>query len=131
MTRSEDRLTPIVAAFGLLISLGSFVFQGAFAGLSTGVGAVLAIVNLVVLRSIVVRVVAGDIHTKLPLLALVFVKMGLFMLLVFLFITKHWVEPIAFITGFSSLVVGTITGSLFASRARQQDKEASPDHAAR
>jgi hypothetical protein len=118
MTKPEDRLTLIVAGFGSLISLGSLAFGGAFVGMSTAVGAVLALVNLVVLRSIVVRVVAGDIHRKLPLLALVFLKMGVFMLLVYQLIVRHWVEPIAFTLGFSSLVVGLITGSLFAARTR-------------
>jgi hypothetical protein len=118
MTKPEDRLTLIVAGFGSLISLGSLALGGAFVGMSTAIGAVLALVNLVVLRSIVVRVVAGDIHRKLPLLALVFLKMGVFMLLVYQLIVRHWVEPIAFTLGFSSLVVGLITGSLFAARAR-------------
>jgi hypothetical protein len=118
MTKPEDRLTLIVAGFGALISLGSLALGGAFVGMSTAVGAVLALVNLVVLRSIVVRVVAGDIHRKLPLLALVFLKMGVFMVLVYQLIVRHWVEPIAFTLGFSSLVVGLITGSLFAARTR-------------
>jgi ATP synthase I chain len=118
MTKPEDRLTLIVAGFGSLISLGSLALGGAFIGMSTAIGAALALVNLVVLRSIVVRVVAGDIHRKLPLLALVFVKMGVFMLLVYQLIVRHWVEPIAFTVGFSSLVVGLIAGSLFAARAR-------------
>jgi hypothetical protein len=122
MTKPEDRLVLIVAASGALISLGSLVFDGAVAALSATVGSLLALANLVVLRSIVVRVVAGDIHTKLPLLGLIFLKMGGFMLLVYWFITKHWVEPIAFTLGFSSLVVGLIAGSLFAARSRQRSE---------
>jgi hypothetical protein len=82
------------------------------------VGSALALVNLVVLRSIVLRVVAGDIHTKTPLLALIFIKMGVLMFLVYLFISKQWVEPIAFTIGLSSLVVGLISGSLFLSPSR-------------
>jgi len=114
----SDRLVLSVALFGAGVSLASFSLGGGFAGLSTAVGAALALVNLVVLRSIVLRVVSGDIHTKLPLLALIFLKMGVLMFLVYLFITKQWVEPIAFTIGLSSLVVGLISGSLFMSRAR-------------
>jgi hypothetical protein len=81
------------------------------------VGAVLALLNLVVLRSIVLRVVSGDIHTKLPLVGFIFLKMGGFMFLVFWLITKHWVEPVALTLGLSSLAVGLIAGSVFV-RAR-------------
>jgi len=79
-------------------------------------GATLALVNLVVLRSIVLRVVSGDIHTKLPLLALIFVKMGAFMALVFWLIAQRLVEPVTFTLGLTSLVVGLITGSMFSHR---------------
>ena len=112
----SDRLVLSVALFGAGVSLASFALGGGFAGLSTAVGSVLALVNLVVLRSIVLRVVAGDIHTKLPLLSLIFLKMGVLMFLVYLFISKQWVEPVAFTIGLSSLVVGLISGSLFVSR---------------
>jgi hypothetical protein len=113
-----DRLVPIVALFGVGVTLASLGLSGGFAGWSTAVGSALALVNLVVLRSIVLRVVSGDIHTKLPLLSLIFFKMGVLMFLVYLFLSKQWVEPIAFTIGLSSLVVGLISGSLFASRAR-------------
>jgi hypothetical protein len=118
MTKTaHDPLLLSVAAFGAAISLACLSFAGTFAGFSSAVGAVLALVNLVVLRSIVLRVVSGDIHTKLPLVALIFVKMGVFMFLVFWLITKHWVEPVAFTLGLSSLAVGLIAGSVFV-RAR-------------
>jgi ATP synthase I chain len=117
MTKPADRLVPFVAAFGSLISLGSLAFAGAHAAWSTAAGSLLALLNLVVLRTLVSRIVAGDIHAKLPLLSLIFVKMGVFMFLVYLAITNHWVEPIAFTVGLSSLVVGLITGSLYVARS--------------
>jgi hypothetical protein len=109
---APDRLTLSVAAFGAVISLGSFWVGGSQAGLSTAAGSVLALLNLVVLRTIVLKVIEGDIHNKLPLLALIFIKMGVFMGLVYSAIAHHWVEPIAFTIGLSSLVVGLIAGSL-------------------
>jgi hypothetical protein len=112
-----DRLPLFVATFGAAISTVTFSVAGGFAAFSAAVGAALALANLVVLRSIVLRVVTGDIHMKLPLLALIFVKMGVVMGLVFWVITKHWVEPIAFTVGLSSLFVGLIAGSLFFNRA--------------
>jgi ATP synthase I chain len=109
---AADRLTLSVAAFGAVISLGSLVIGGSQAGVSTAAGSVLALLNLVVLRTIVLKVIEGDIHNKLPLLALIFIKMGVFMGLVYSAIAHHWVEPIAFTIGLSSLVVGLIAGSL-------------------
>jgi hypothetical protein len=118
MTKAAlDPLFLSVAAFGAAISLACLCFAGPFSGLSSAVGSVLALVNLVVLRSIVLRVVSGDIHTKLPLVGLIFLKMGGFMFLVFWLITKHWVEPVALTLGLSSLAVGLIAGSVFV-RAR-------------
>jgi hypothetical protein len=107
-----DRLTLFVAAFGAAISLASFALGDAHAGLSAFAGSVLALLNLVVLRSIVSKLIDGEIHNKLGLLSLIFVKMGVLMGLVFAAIAHHWVEPIAFTVGLSSLVVGLITGSL-------------------
>ena len=115
---APDPLVLSVAAFGAVISLASLSFGGPFSGFSSVVGAVLALVNLVVLRSIVLRVVSGDIHTKLPLVALIFLKMGSVMFLVYWFIAKQWVAPVAFTLGLSSLAIGLITGSLFAARTR-------------
>jgi hypothetical protein len=118
MTKSAgDRLILFVAAFGLGISSLSLALSGVFAGVSTAAGSALALLNLVVLRTLVLRLIEGDIHTKLPFLALVFVKMGVLMGLVFLFISEHWVEPIAFTLGLSSLVVGLIAGSFSVARS--------------
>ena len=114
---TADRLTLFVAAFGAMISLATLAASGPRAGWSAAVGAVLALLNLVVLRTLVFRVIQGDIHTKLPLLVLVFLKMGAFIALVFLAITRGWVEPIAFTVGLSSLVVGLITGALVVTRS--------------
>jgi hypothetical protein len=119
---AADRLTPFVAAFGSLISLISLVCWGVAAACSTAAGAALAVVNLLILRSLVLRVTAGDLHRKLPLLFLVFFKMGAFMLLVYWAISKHWVEPIAFTIGFSSLVVGLLAGSVVVALSGQRSE---------
>jgi hypothetical protein len=122
MTKPTDRLTLVVAAFGLVISMAELALAGAHAGMSAAVGAALAILNLVVLRTILVRIVVGDFHNKLTLVSLIFVKLGGFMFLVYWLISKHIVEPIAFTVGFSSLVAGLIAGSLFIARSRQRSE---------
>jgi hypothetical protein len=118
MTKPDaDRLILIVAALGLAISLGSLLVAGSHAGLSAAAGSALALVNLLVLRTLVSHLVGGDIHLKLPFLALVFVKMGAMMALVYWAIARGWVEPMAFTVGLSSLVIGLIAGSLFLTRS--------------
>jgi protein-S-isoprenylcysteine O-methyltransferase Ste14 len=112
-----DRLLLFVAAFGVGISLLMLSLSGASSGLSALAGSALALLNLVVLRSLVSRLLDGEIHTKLPFIALIFVKMGVLMGLVFVFISRHWVEPIAFTLGLSSLVVGMIAGSFSVARS--------------
>jgi hypothetical protein len=116
MKSAADRLTLFVAAFGVAISVASLCLAGKSAGFSTTMGSVLALANLMVLRTLVLRVVAGEIHSKMPLVALIFLKMGVFVAIVCLAIVYHWVEPIAFTVGLSSLVVGLISGSLTLTR---------------
>jgi len=101
----------------MAIAVLTLVNSGFFAGFSAAAGALLALANLVALRTIVSRIVSGDMHTKLPLLALIFVKMGVLLVLVYWLIANHWVQPVAFTLGLSSLVVGMITGSLMLNRS--------------
>ena len=123
MTKAAaDRLILFVAAFGAAISVSSLAVAGVFAGLSAAAGSTLALMNLVVLRSLVSRLMAGDIHTKMPFVALIMLKMGVFMALVFVFISRHWVDPIPFTLGLSSLAVGLIAGSYAVARSAARNE---------
>ncbi len=107
------RMTAFVAAFGVLATIGMLAFHGTRMGSSTGIGAIVALANFLILRVIVLRVTSGDVHTKGPFLAALFFKMGAVMFLVYFVLAHHWVDPIAFIVGLSALVVGLITSSFF------------------
>ena len=111
---SADRMTLFVAALGLMATLTCFFVSGGVAAYSAGVGAGMALANFLLLRMIVVRVVEGDLHRKAPFIGLLFFKMGGLMFLVYWVIAQHWVEPIAFTVGMSSLAVGLIVSSFFA-----------------
>lgn len=119
---SATRMTVFVAVLGLLTSLAALVLAGSHAGLSTAVGATLALANFMLLRTIVARIVDGDMHRKGSVVGLLFLKMGVLMGLVYLVIARHWVEPIAFTVGLSSLVVGLISSSLFGLRDGRQNE---------
>jgi hypothetical protein len=115
-------MTVFVALLGLAISLAEFVVGGAHAGVSSAAGAALALANFLLLRTIVQKIVTGDMHRKLPVVALLFFKMGAVMALVSLMILREWVAPIPFTIGLSSLAVGLIANSLLTQREGRQSE---------
>lgn len=119
---SATRMTVFVAVLGLLTSVAALLLVGSQPALSVGVGAALALVNFLLLRSIVVRIVDGALHRKGPVIGLLFLKMGGLMGLVYLAIARGWVEPIAFTVGLSSLVVGLIASSFVGLRDGRQNE---------
>ena len=116
------RMTVFVAGLGLATTLAAFQLAGSHAAVSAACGAALALANFLLLRTIVQRIVVGDMHRKAPVLFLLFLKMGGVMALVYLVISRHWVEPIAFTVGLSSLVVALIAHSLLAPREKSQNE---------
>src|SRR5262245_52236384 len=116
------RMTAFVAVLGLATSLGALAVAGPRAGVSTAAGAALALANFLLLRTIVQKIVVGDMHRKLPVIGLLFLKMGGVMVLVYLAIIREWVEPIPFTIGLSSLVVGLIANSLLTQRESRQSE---------
>ncbi|HEX2677959.1 MAG TPA: ATP synthase subunit I [Polyangiales bacterium] len=115
-------MTLFVAAFGMLATIAAFALYGRGVAGSTGLGALVALCNFLILRFIVVRVVEGDMHRKLPFFAALFAKMGALMVFVYYVIAHHWVEPIPFVAGLSALVVGLLVSSV--SLAAQVDNAA-------
>jgi hypothetical protein len=111
-----------VAGLGLVTSLAVFAAGGSHAGLSAAAGAALALANFVLLRTIVQRIVTGDMHRKLPVIGLLFLKMGAVMGLVFLVIIRGWVTLIPFTIGLSTLSVGLIANSLLWQREDRQSE---------
>lgn len=116
------RMTVFVAGLGLGTTLAALLLAGSHAAVSAATGAALALANFLLLRTIVQRIVLGDMHRKAPVIFLLFLKMGGVMALVYVVISRHWVEPIAFTVGLSSLVVGLIANSLFAPRDSRQNE---------
>jgi ATP synthase I chain len=112
------RMTVFVAFLGLATSLAVMAAGGVHAGLSSAAGAALALANFLLLRTIVQKIVTGDMHRKLPVVALLFFKMGAVMALVSVMILREWVAPIPFTIGLSSLAVGLIANSLLPQRER-------------
>jgi len=116
------RMTVFVAAFGLVTTVGAFLVGGSHTGVSTAAGAALALANFLLLRTIVQKIVLGDMHRKAPVIFLLFLKMGGVMGLVAVMILRQWVEPIAFTVGLSSLVVALIVNSFTSTRDSRQNE---------
>ncbi len=113
------RMIAFVAFLGLATSLAVLAAGGVHAGVSSAAGAALALANFLLLRTIVQKIVTGDMHRKLPVIALLFFKMGAMMALVSVMILREWVAPIPFTIGLSSLAVGLIANSLLPQRGRE------------
>jgi len=116
------RMTVIVAAFGLATTIAAFLVGGSHTGVSTAAGAALALANFMLLRTIVQKIVVGDMHRKAPVIFLLFFKMGGVMALVAVLILRKWVEPIPFTLGLTSLVVALIANSFLTTRDNRQNE---------
>jgi hypothetical protein len=116
------RMTTFVAVLGSATSLAALFIGGSHAAVSTAVGAALALSNFLLLRTIVQKIVTGDMHRKLPVIGLLFLKMFGVMGLVYVVIIRQWVEPIPFTIGLSSLAVGLIANSLLTQREGRQSE---------
>lgn len=116
-------MTVFVAFLGLATSLAELALGGVHAGVSSAAGAALALSNFLLLRTIVQKIVSGDMHRKLPVIALLFFKMGAVMALVSVMILREWVAPIPFTIGLSSLAVGLIANSLLMQRDDRRQSE--------
>lgn len=112
MNRSAvSTISVFIGGFGLLFALATLVVLGASAGWSTAVGALVAVVNFMVFGWIASRVVSGSVQKRAALMFLLIAKMGVLFALIYYLVTRHWVEPISFMVGFSALVVGVLAGS--------------------
>jgi len=110
--RTAERMQVLVVGFGVASTLGVYGVSGLDACRSTAIGAVLALINWLLLRFLVGLVVSSSMRSK-PLLAfMVLLKMGALMGLIAYCVASDWVQPIPFVVGLSSLVVGLLLGSV-------------------
>ena len=110
-TEAAHRLSAYVITLGVIFTAVGAYVGGMQTAWSTGIGAALAVANWYLLKWIVTRVVEGTTSRKGSFLALLFVKLGAFMLAVYALIALHIVTPLPFTLGLSALVVGLLLGS--------------------
>jgi hypothetical protein len=106
------RLTWFVLGLGLVTIAIVYLRDGWLAAESATIGAAVALANWYLLRFIVGKVVDGDVRGQAKFSLLLVAKMAALMGLVFVLIHARLVQPVAFTAGLSSLVVGSILGSI-------------------
>jgi hypothetical protein len=109
---AADRMNVGVAATGVALSAIAFLVAGPAFGLGTAVGAIVALANWSVIQWIVGRVTGGTTRSQAGFMLLLVAKMGALMALVYVVLSRGWIQPIAFAVGMSALFGGLIAGSV-------------------
>jgi hypothetical protein len=127
--QTSARLLGFIAGLGAVAIAIVYSRMGLSAAKSAAVGVGLALVNWVVLRFIVGRVLGGSVRTQARFALLLVVKMAALMAAVLVLIQSGLVEPVAMTIGLSSLAGGAILGSL--AHVLTTTPESEPSDAAR
>jgi hypothetical protein len=112
MNRPAVKIGVLIGALGAICSLATLLVAGPFPGLSAAIGAVIALINYILFGWVTSRVTNGSLRRRAGLMLLLVAKMGALMVLIYYLITRHLVQPLAFMVGVSALVVGVVFGSL-------------------
>ncbi len=114
--RGLARIDRYIAAWGVIATIAVLPLGGISASISTAVGGGIALLNWMVFRYLVVRLVASSSKSGFG----VFLGMKTVVLLAFvtLLCLTTPVEPVNVIIGFSALLLGIVTYSFKSSLAR-------------
>jgi hypothetical protein len=108
---------------GVVLSVGAYPFAGGPFALATAVGAGCALVNWVISRAALARVMRGGPTASAWGLAML-VKFGLLAALLWLLVVKAQFDAFGVLLGLSSMAIGTIVGtSLFGPTGAQSITE--------
>jgi peptidoglycan biosynthesis protein MviN/MurJ (putative lipid II flippase) len=107
-----DKTPFLIAGLGALATVVTYFVAGAWLGVSAAAGAIVAVANWYVYRWIIDRVIRGNVRQQSALMLLLVGKMGALMALIYLLISRHWVDAVGFVIGISALVAGLFIGSV-------------------
>ncbi len=110
--QAADRMSAAVAAMGIALTAIAFFVKGQGFAAGTGVGAAVAVANWMLIQWIVGRVTGGSTRGQAAFMLLLVAKMGALMALVYVVLSRGWVQPIAFALGISALFGGLLAGSV-------------------
>lgn len=107
-----DRMSAAVAAMGIALTTVAFFISGETFALGTATGAAVAVANWMLIQWIVGRVTGGTTQRQAGFMLLLVAKMGALMALVYVILSRGWVQPVAFALGISALFGGLLAGSV-------------------
>ena len=109
-----------VALIGLVSTVSAFWLSGARAGLSVGIGAVVAALNLWVML-FVVRGLIAQKKSSLPWGLIAVLKFAVLIAGLFVLVKSGWVDVIALLIGYAALPLGIAAAQLGVPRAAQEE----------
>jgi hypothetical protein len=113
MSRSAvERVTWFILGLGAAATIAAYAMGGRHAAASAAAGAAVAVANWLLLRFIVSRVVSGTVKNQAAFSFVLVAKMGALMGIIFVVLRSGLVQSIPFTVGVSTLVVGSLVGSL-------------------
>ncbi len=101
-----DRLTLNVALAGVVLTVLVFAIGGLSPAVGAAVGAVVAVLNFVGLRWLVMRLVHGPQKSRGSTAVMLAMKMVFILAIIWILLAKVGVHPIGFAVGFSALFIG-------------------------
>lgn len=107
-----DRMSAAVAAMAIALTAIAFFVSGLSFAIGTAAGGAVAVANWLLIQWIVGRVTGGSTRSQAGFMLLLVAKMGALMALVYLVLSRGWVQPVAFAVGISALFGGLLAGSV-------------------
>lgn len=101
-----DRLTLNVALAGAVLTVIVFAIGGLGPAVGAAAGAVVAVVNFVGLRWLVMRLIYGPERSRGATAVMLAMKMAFVLAVIWILLAKAGVHPIGFAVGFSALFIG-------------------------
>jgi hypothetical protein len=101
-----DRLTLNVALAGLVLTVIVFAIGGFGPAIGALAGAVVAVVNFVGLRWLVMRLIYGPERTRIATAVMLALKMAFVLAVIWILLGRAGLHPIGFAVGFSALFIG-------------------------
>ncbi len=105
------RITTFVALAGAVAAAVAWAAAGTVAGASTGVGAILAVVNWEGFVRIASAMADGSLRRRALLALALAVKIALLVAAVWVLVTRLGARPAPFAAGLSAMVVGIVAGA--------------------
>jgi hypothetical protein len=115
-TSLAERITLLIAGFGLAVTLVAFGLGGVSFGVGALTGSIVALANWVGFRWLGTRVAQGSVRGRGGAAVLLALKMGVLVFVCWALVVRLGVHPLGFLLGMGTFVAGILVGSSLAAR---------------